>query len=82
MGVRKTADFLEKGTWFLAISLLVLSLATTMFVKDGSSTGADGQEPVESATRKVASEKAIAAPVAPPAGMQNNNMAAPPDSGK
>jgi preprotein translocase subunit SecG len=26
MGVRKTADFLEKTTWTLAISLLVLSL--------------------------------------------------------
>jgi len=26
MGVRKTADFLEKATWTLAISLLVLSL--------------------------------------------------------
>lgn len=29
MGVRKTADFLEKATWTLAISLLVLSLAAT-----------------------------------------------------
>ena len=26
MGVRKTADFLEKSTWTLAITLLVLSL--------------------------------------------------------
>ena len=26
MGVRKTADFLEKSTWSLAIALLVLSL--------------------------------------------------------
>ena len=26
MGVRKTADFLEKATWTLAVSLLVLSL--------------------------------------------------------
>ena len=26
MGVRKTADFLEKATWTLAIALLVLSL--------------------------------------------------------
>ncbi|HRY97953.1 MAG TPA: preprotein translocase subunit SecG [Bacteroidales bacterium] len=26
MGVRKTADFLEKSTWTLAIALLVLSL--------------------------------------------------------
>jgi preprotein translocase subunit SecG len=27
MGVRKTADFLEKATWYLAIAVLVLSLA-------------------------------------------------------
>ena len=30
MGVRKTADFLEKATWTLAIALVVLSLLTTM----------------------------------------------------
>ena len=27
MGVQKTGDFLEKGTWTLAIGLMVLSLA-------------------------------------------------------
>ena len=30
MGVRKTADFLEKATWILAISLLVLCLVSTV----------------------------------------------------
>jgi preprotein translocase subunit SecG len=30
MGVRQTADFLEKSTWGLAILILVLSLAATM----------------------------------------------------
>ncbi len=30
MGVRKTTDFLEKGTWTLAISLLALSLLASM----------------------------------------------------
>ena len=30
MGVRQTADFLEKSTWGLAIAILVLSLAATM----------------------------------------------------
>ncbi|MBO4403046.1 MAG: preprotein translocase subunit SecG [Bacteroidales bacterium] len=29
MGVRKTADFLEKATWTLAIILVVLSFATS-----------------------------------------------------
>ncbi|MDM7920580.1 MAG: preprotein translocase subunit SecG [Methanosarcina sp.] len=29
MGIRKTADFLEKATWTLAASILVLSLVAT-----------------------------------------------------
>ena len=35
MGVRKTADFLEKATWTLAISLLILSLVATMTIPRG-----------------------------------------------
>ncbi|MDR0969881.1 MAG: preprotein translocase subunit SecG [Lentimicrobiaceae bacterium] len=32
MGVRQTADFLEKATWTLAIALLVLSLVASMSI--------------------------------------------------
>jgi preprotein translocase subunit SecG len=32
MGVRQTADFLEKATWSLAVGLLVLSLVGSMIV--------------------------------------------------
>ena len=32
MGVRQTADFLEKATWFLAVAIVVLSLAATMSI--------------------------------------------------
>jgi preprotein translocase subunit SecG len=32
MGVRKTADFLEKTTWTLAIVLLVLSMASILVI--------------------------------------------------
>ncbi len=32
MGVKKTGDFLERFTWFLAIALLVLSLATNFVI--------------------------------------------------
>ena len=39
MGVRKTADFLEKATWTLAISLLVLSLIGSAVIPRGSSEG-------------------------------------------
>ena len=31
-GVRKTADFLEKATWTLAIRIIVLCIAATAFV--------------------------------------------------
>src|SRR5271165_4883973 len=36
MGVQKTGDFLEKGTWILAITLMVLSLAINVAVKGGT----------------------------------------------
>lgn len=32
MGVRKTTDFLEKATWWLAGALLVLSVASSYFI--------------------------------------------------
>lgn len=35
MGVRKTTDFLEKATWILAGSLLVLSILSSAFVNRG-----------------------------------------------
>jgi preprotein translocase subunit SecG len=35
MGVQKTGDFLEKGTWILVISLMVLSLLINLAVKGG-----------------------------------------------
>ena len=35
MGVQKTGDFLEKGTWILAIGLMVLSLAINVSIKSG-----------------------------------------------
>jgi preprotein translocase subunit SecG len=36
MGVQKTGDFLEKGTWVLAITLMVLSMAINVAVKGGT----------------------------------------------
>jgi len=46
MGVQKTGDFLEKGTWVLAIGLMVLSLAINVAVKGGA-TKADNKESLE-----------------------------------
>lgn len=38
MGVQKTADFVEKATWFLAIGILVLALSTNFVTKSASAT--------------------------------------------
>ena len=38
MGVRKTADFLEKSTWTLAIALLLLSLFTIFVIPRSTET--------------------------------------------
>lgn len=36
MGVKKTADFLEKATWTLAVSLLVFSVIASMTIPRGT----------------------------------------------
>jgi preprotein translocase subunit SecG len=41
MGVQKTGDFLEKGTWVLAISIMVLSLVINVSVKGGAQKSQD-----------------------------------------
>lgn len=50
MGVQRTGDFLEKGTWILAIILMVISLAMNITAK--TSTTADGQAQQNQATRE------------------------------
>ena len=45
MGVRKTADFLEKFTWGLAVALLVLCLISTAVIPRG--TGKKGSADTE-----------------------------------
>lgn len=39
MGVRKTADFLEKATWTLAGAILVLSVVATATIPRGTTSG-------------------------------------------
>jgi preprotein translocase subunit SecG len=59
MGVRKTADFLEKATWTLAIVLLSLSLISNLAKPGPEETGESVmQEQIDNAPL----------PVAPPAG--------------
>src|SRR5882762_8410865 len=54
MGVQKTGDFLEKGTWILAISLMVLALAINISVKGGTGsakTDPDQEEMIKKASK-------------------------------
>lgn len=47
MGVRKTADFLEKATWTLAVILLVLSLSTIFVIPRNTSNQSKQQSELE-----------------------------------
>lgn len=49
MGVRKTADFLERATWTLAVSLLVFSLLSSATIRRGDDEGSRIQEQIERA---------------------------------
>lgn len=68
MGVQKTGDFLEKGTWILVISLMVLSLLINVAVKGGYSGSADSpyQEQLEKSLKAPATTTTPAnAPILP-----------------
>lgn len=59
MGVRKTADFLEKSTWTLALVLLVLSLFSIFViprgvVKDTTNTNSELRKQSEAAGQQKA----------------------------
>src|ERR1700684_3690783 len=56
MGVQKTGDFLEKGTWALAITLMVLSLAINVATKGGTEKEANPQlkEQIDKASKPAA----------------------------
>jgi preprotein translocase subunit SecG len=66
MGVQKTGDFLEKGTWFLAIALMVLSMAITVVAKNGDARSSNPQlqQQIDKASKP---SGPVAAPAAFPA---------------
>ncbi len=47
-GAQRTTDFLEKGTWYLAISLLVISLLSALVIQNvQGSNGSSGVKNVQ-----------------------------------
>ncbi|MDB5141368.1 MAG: secG [Mucilaginibacter sp.] len=71
MGVQKTGDFLEKGTWVLAISLMVLSLAINISTKSGvaKNMSPDQTDAIKKASTPTAPANSapITLPATPPA---------------
>jgi preprotein translocase subunit SecG len=66
LGVQKTGDILEKGTWILAISLICLSLLINVVGKNGSGKIENvNQEQIDKAS------KPSAAPSTAPASLPN-----------
>src|ERR1700749_3252968 len=64
MGVQRTGDFLEKGTWILAIILMVISLGMNVTSKTASTNDSQAQQ---NAAAKAASKTTGAGTVQQPA---------------
>ena len=56
MGVRKTTDFLEKGTWILALALVVLCIGATAFLPR---TGGQAKSAIEQQIQGVQDPNAL-----------------------
>lgn len=72
MGVQKTGDFLEKGTWVLAITIMVLSLVMNATLKGGAQKAEDPQlmEQIKKASKPTAAP--ASAPISIPAAPVQN----------
>lgn len=62
VGVRQTADFIEKFTWILAVAIVVLSLAATIAIPHNKYKQASGLE------QKIANQPAPGMPAFPTSG--------------
>jgi preprotein translocase subunit SecG len=63
MGVKRSTDVVEKATWYLAVALIVLSLASNFLrpSKEGTETGS------ESRIKESIEQQNVPAPPPPPA---------------
>ena len=82
MGVRKTADFLEKATYTLAIGLLVLSLLSSANINKGTANS-EASTPATSEVKTKALETPLNnVPKVMPNGLNKPNPAAAPGAKK
>ena len=74
MGVRKTTDFLEKATWTLAATIVILSIASAAFITTGEKqTSAMEKEVAETVVPELVNEEcteSVATPEIPSADFQ------------
>jgi preprotein translocase subunit SecG len=61
MGVQRTGDFLEKGTWVLIISLMVVVLLINVVVPRTGAAGSQGEDLQEQINKPAP----VSAPIAP-----------------
>lgn len=69
MGVQRTGDFLEKGTWVLAVTLMVLVILVNMTIPKGGTVN----EKADELQNKVEKTAPAQAPVTLPAAPQNGS---------
>lgn len=62
MGVRKTADFLEKATWTMGIALVVLSIASAAVNPTKTAGVGEDEETQQSKMQEQVDDAALAAP--------------------
>ena len=62
MGVQRTGDFLEKGTWALAIALLGLSLLINVAIPKGGTVNQDATE----IQKQIQKPAGVPTPLGPP----------------
>lgn len=67
MGVQRTGDFLEKGTWVLAVTLMVLALMSNVVIPRG---GVQNQEQNDIQNQI---DRPAAAPASTPSALPLNN---------
>ncbi len=67
MGARQTSDFLEKFTWTLAISIVVLSLLASITMSSHRKSAGSGDAIIDEITTAVERETPAAAPITIPA---------------
>ena len=76
MGIRKTADFLEKSTWTIAIGILLLCLVATAAIPRGTESG---RSRLENQIQNLVDPDAI--PVLPTASPQPSETGSPDQQG-